>query len=89
MRIEENSLFLACEHLKDEDQLRKRVFEQLLIGVSTRRYRGSLETEVNGITSRATSKSAVSRRFVAMTQERLLEWLNRSLKGLALTVIFY
>jgi len=78
----------AYEHLRSEDPLRERVLQQLLIGVSTRRYKGSLETKVSGITSRATSKSSVSRRFVAMTWERLTQWMSRPLKDLEPVVMF-
>ncbi len=65
--------------------------KQLLIGVSTRRYQASLETEVIekvDLNSRATSKSAVSRRFVALTEERLVQWMNRALGDLEIVVIF-
>lgn len=76
------------EHLKSEDPLRKRVLEQLLIGVSTRRYKDSLETKVDGITSRATSRSAVSRRFIAMTMEGLTQRMSRSLGDLETVALF-
>src|SRR5207302_1249194 len=48
-----------------EDPLNRRVVEQMLVGVATRQYARSLEPLPTTIVSRGTSKSAVSRRFVA------------------------
>src|SRR6266436_2776979 len=50
-----------------EDPLNRRVVEQMLLGVATRRYARSLEPVPATIATRGTSKSAVSRRFVAKT----------------------
>ncbi|HET7110409.1 MAG TPA: IS256 family transposase [Gemmatimonadales bacterium] len=57
--------------LQAEDPLTERALEQMLVGVSTRKYARSLEPAPAGLTETATSKSAVSRRFVAKTQEQL------------------
>ena len=53
------------------DPLNRRVVEQMLVGVSTRQYARSLEPTGDAVTSRGTSKSAVSRRFVVQTTAQL------------------
>ena len=55
----------------DADPLNRRVVDQMLIGVATRQYVRSLEPLGADVTTRGTSKSAVSRRFVAQTQAKL------------------
>src|SRR5271170_4325352 len=62
------------------DPLDERAFEQMVLGVSTRRYARSLE--VHGV-----GKSAVSERFVVGTQRRLSELMRRDLSGLALVAL--
>ena len=57
--------------LQREDPLTERAVEQMLIGVSTRRYGRSLEPVIPDLKEFGTSKSAVSRRFVARTQAQL------------------
>jgi hypothetical protein len=42
-------------------------------GVSTRRYRGSLDELPAAVEEGSTSKSSVSRRFVALTEKQLCE----------------
>ena len=69
------------------DPLDERAYEQMVLGVSTRRYARSLEplpqeVEVSGI-----SKSAVSERFVVGTQRRLAELMQRDLSGLRLVAL--
>jgi len=61
--------------------------EQMLVGVATRQYARSLEPMPAGVKTRGTSKSAVSRRFVAATEARLSEWLTRSLEPLRLAAL--
>ena len=56
------------------DPLDRRVVEQMLVGVATRQYARSLEPMGPEVTSRGTSKSAVSRRFVAKTRAQLEAW---------------
>jgi transposase-like protein len=65
--------------LQAEDPLSDRALEQMLIGVSTRRYARSLEPVDPCLEESATSKSAVSRRFVARTQAQLEVALSRPL----------
>ena len=69
----------------NDDALNKRAVEQMVIGVSTRKYRRSLE--VVDVKTRGTSKSAVSRRFVAMTQAKLDDMLKADLKHIDLAVL--
>lgn len=66
------------------DPLDRRVVEQMLVGVATRQYARSLEPITADIESRGTSKSAVSRRFVAKTQAQLETWQAAPLEGLDL-----
>jgi putative transposase len=63
--------------------------EKMLAGLSTRRYPVGLEPVGQRITetSSATSKSAVSRKFVAMTETALAELLSRDLSGLDLVAL--
>lgn len=73
--------------LASEDPLGLRALEQMAIGVATRKYERSLE-ELPGIKTRGTSKSAVSRRFVELTTEKLEEWMSRPLGALDILTIF-
>lgn len=75
------------EALASEDPLNRRAVEQMVIGVSTRKYRRSLENMPSGVVERGTSKSAVSRRFVAATGKKLEAWMHRDLGGLELAAI--
>ena len=52
----------------------------MLVGVATRRYARSLEPVPATMRSRSTSKSAVSRRFVAKTAAQLAAWETASLE---------
>jgi putative transposase len=70
-----------------EDPLHERAVEQMLVGVSTRRYALSLEALPEDLPSRGTSRSAVSRRFVAATERQMTEWLGRDLSALELGVL--
>jgi putative transposase len=65
--------------LQAEDPLTERALEQMLVGVSTRKYARSLEPAPAGLMETGTSKSAVSRRFVAKTQEQLEAALSQPL----------
>ena len=64
--------------------LDRRAVEQMLVGVATRQYARSLEPITADIESRGTSKSAVSRRFVAKTQAQLETWQAAPLEDLDL-----
>jgi transposase-like protein len=69
------------------DPLNRRVMEQMLVGVATRQYARSLEPLDPGIESRGTSKSSVSRRFVARTRQQLETWQAQPLDSVALAVL--
>jgi hypothetical protein len=64
------------------DPLDERAFEQMVVGVSTRRYARSLEPLPQEVGVRGISKSAVSERFVVGTERRLAELMRRDLSGL-------
>jgi transposase-like protein len=67
-------------HYADEDPLTDRALEQMLVGVTTREYERSLEPLPAGLESQGTSRSSVSRRFVARTSAQVEAFLTRSLK---------
>lgn len=73
--------------MADRDPLDRRVVEQMLVGVATRQYSRSLEPVTADIESRGTSKSAVSRRFVAKTRAQLETWQAAPLDGLDLVAL--
>jgi putative transposase len=73
--------------MAQRDPLDRRVVEQMLVGVATRQYARSLDALPADIPSRGTSKSAVSRRFVAKTRAQLETWQARPLDALALAVL--
>lgn len=59
----------------------------MLVGVSTRSYARSLEPVPDELLTRGTSRSAVSRRFVAATEKQMAEWLGRDLSAIDLVVL--
>lgn len=69
--------------------LGKMAMERMLAGLSTRRYRIGLEPVGTGTeqASKSTSKSAVSRRFVRLTEHALADLLAADLSGLDLVAI--
>ena len=77
------------EHFADRDPLSRVVLERMLAGVSTRRYRRTQEPVGEQVETRArsTSKSAVSRTFVARTKEALMELMARRLDDVRLAVL--
>lgn len=74
-------------HFAEEDPLRRRVLEQILVGVSSRNYARSLEVVPEELDCAVTSRSSVSRRFVARSQAKVEEFLSRPLGDLDLPVI--
>src|SRR6202165_4293176 len=63
------------------DPLDERALEQMVLGVSTRRYARSLEPLPEAaVTVRGVSKSAVSERFVYGTERKLAELMSRDLR---------
>jgi putative transposase len=77
------------EHFASRDQLSRVVLERMLAGVSTRRYRRLQEPVGEQVeqVARSTSKSAVSRTFVARTKGALIELMARSLADVRLAVL--
>jgi len=76
--------------VKDADLLSRWAFNQMLIGVATRKYARSVrlpDGDLAGQAKRATTKSSVSRRFVALSTTKLKEWLAADLSGFDLLVI--
>ncbi|VBA46820.1 IS256 family transposase [Mycobacterium pseudokansasii] len=74
----------SYELFSSTEILGRMAMEKMLAGLSTRRYPVGLEPvgqQVNE-TASATSKSAVSRKFVAMTETALAELLAKDLSGL-------
>jgi putative transposase len=69
------------------DPLGKRAVEQMVVGVSTRRYRRALEPLPSELQVHGISKSAVSERFVVGTANKLAALLKRKLSGLKLCAV--
>jgi putative transposase len=67
--------------MASEDPLNRRIVEQMLVGVATRQYARSLEPLPTTMPTRGTSKSTVSRRFVAKTRVQLEAWQSHPLDG--------
>ena len=69
------------------DPLDAATLAAIAAGVSTRRYASTQEPVPAAHRPRAASKSAVSRRFVQLSQEQLAQWLARPLGELDLPVV--
>jgi putative transposase len=79
----------SYRHFADRDPFSRHVLEQLLAGVSTRRFERTREpvgAEVEAV-ARSTSRSAVSREFIARTRENLLALISRRLDDVRLAVL--
>jgi putative transposase len=76
-------------HFADRDPLTRLVLEQMLAGVSTRRFQRTREPVGEDVEAeaRSTSKSAVSREFVARTRENLEALMSRRLDDVRLAVL--
>jgi transposase-like protein len=79
----------AYELFNSTELLGKMAMEKMLAGLSTRRYPVGLEPVGQRVeqTSRSTSKSAVSRRFVKLTETALADLLGADLSGLDLVAL--
>jgi putative transposase len=77
------------EHFASRDPLTRLVLEQMLAGVSTRRLQRTREPVGEQVTAveRSVSKSAVSRAFVAKTNENLDALMSRRLDDVRLAVL--
>lgn len=69
------------------DPLDRATLSAISAGVSTRGYAATLAELPGDIESRATARSSVSRRFVAMSSAKLTAWLNASLDDVNLEAI--
>jgi len=69
------------------DLLHEAALGRMLAGLSTRRYSAGLEP-VGKVEARATSKSAISHRFIQGTEQKLAELFGRDLSQLDLVAIF-
>ncbi len=63
----------------DRDPLDAHTLDAVACGVSTRKYARSLEPLPKEVADRSTSKSSVSRRYVAMTTKQMTTWLTTPL----------
>jgi putative transposase len=79
----------AYELFSQTEVLGRMAMERMLAGLSTRRYPVGLEPVGTRVahSARATSKSAVSRRFVTATETALAELLAADLSGLDLVAL--
>ena len=88
--VEGGEVPLACYRLfAAEDQLTAVVMERMLAGLATRRHVAAGEPVGRAVAelATATSRSAVSRRFIAATKTALAELLNRDLGPLDIKVL--
>jgi transposase-like protein len=69
------------------DPLNAATLSAIAAGVSTRRYASTQDPLPESEVGLATSKSAVSRRFVALSQQQLEQWLTRRLDDLDLAAV--
>jgi putative transposase len=80
---------VTYRHFADRDPLTRLVLEQMLAGVSTRRFERTREPVGDEVEAqaRSTSKSAVCREFVARTRENLDALMSRRLDDVRLAVM--
>jgi transposase-like protein len=71
----------------DRDPLNEHTLEAIAAGVSSRKYSRTLDRLPDGVNERSVSKSSVSRRFVAMTEKRMRQWLGRRLDEFDIRVV--
>jgi putative transposase len=80
----------SYEWAADTDPLNAATLSAIAAGVSTRRY-GSTQPQVpeelQAAAGPATSKSAVSRRFVSLSAQQVLQWLKASIAELDIPVV--
>jgi putative transposase len=80
----------SWETAMSEDLLGKWALNLMLINVSTRRFGRAVrlpEGDISAAKGTGVSKSAVSRRFVALSAERITEWMAADLSELDLPII--
>ena len=69
------------------DPLDAATMKAIAAGTSSRRYAGLQEELAPPLRSSSTSKSAVSRRFVALSRKQLQQWMQRRFDGVDLPVV--
>jgi transposase-like protein len=84
---DEEVMLPSWQIFSETDPLAQRIYEQMLIGVSTRKYARSLEPVDESVKEYGTSKSAASRHFVEVTQEQMSAWLERNVSDIKLVVL--
>jgi putative transposase len=77
----------SWERYSREDPLDERAVEQMVVGVSTRKYARGLEPLPPGLESHGVSRSSVSRRFVARTEAFVREYVERPLNDLDVPIV--
>lgn len=77
----------SFEWAANADPLDAATMAAIAAGVSTRRYASTQEPVPAAHQPRAASKSAVSRRFVQLSQEQLAQWLSRPIGKVDLPVV--
>jgi transposase-like protein len=88
-RGEEGELSLASfRWAARRDALDAHTLETIAAGASTRQYARTLDPLSDHWREHATSRSAVSRRFIALTTQQMHEFLARPLAGLDLRIVF-
>ncbi len=88
VRVKDKEVALpSWAQFADEDPLSERAIEQVVLGVSTRGYDRSVEELPDELGAHGASKSAVSRRLVTTTQEKLGAWLKRDLSKLSIAMV--
>jgi transposase-like protein len=69
------------------DPLNRATMQAIAAGVTTRRYRRTLDPLPAKEQEWSVSKSAVSRRFVELSAEQVQDWLTRKLTGIDLPIV--
>jgi transposase-like protein len=79
----------TLEMFASEDPLREQVMGEILAGASMRRYGSTLDKAPDDLEEFGTTRSSVSRQFVACTKQKLKEFLSRPIGDLKLVVIMF
>lgn len=78
----------TVEAMRDGDPMTDRVAEQIVLGVSTRGYKRSLDEVPDEFGARGASKSNASRALIDATSEQLAEFVSRKLDALDIVAMF-
>lgn len=71
----------------NRDPLDEHTLEAIAAGVSSRKYSRTLDRLPEGVNEGSVSKSSVSRRFVALTEKSMRQWMSRRLDELDIRVV--